>query len=146
MVELSHLTRDDLTLLVPGFIRAFNEGEWQQHWTEEAATVSLTELIDSPNFYGLVAKSDGQPVGAILGRVRTFNTGRTYYIDELFVSPDFRKRGIAKQLYRRAIDELTEQGVGGAFFTTLRDSAAYHFYVSEGALDLTDSAVFYHPF
>ncbi|WP_367178326.1 GNAT family N-acetyltransferase [uncultured Peptoniphilus sp.] len=106
----------------------------------------MENIFSFPNFYGLVAKKEGETVGAILGHIQTFNDVKTYYIDELFIDPSYQKQGIAKKLYQKTIKDLRREGVTGSFFTTLRNSAAYDFYVSQGAIDLKDSAVFYHPF
>lgn len=146
MLEIRTMKKEDVEQIVPGFIKAFNEGEWGQRWSEDSAKRSLNNLTSFPDFYGLVAMKEGKAAGAILGHVQTFNDGKTYYIDELFVAPEFQKRGIAKKLYQKAIEELKEMGVSGSFFTTLRNSTAYQFYLSQGAIDLKDSAVFYHPF
>ena len=132
--------------MIPSFIKAFNEGEWKQSWSEVTAKTSLENLFSFPHFYGLVAIKGDKKVGAILGHVQTFNDGKTYYIDELFVDPSYQKQGIAKALYQKAIEELKQEGISGSFFTTIRNSSAYDFYVSQGAIDLEDSAVFYHPF
>lgn len=140
------LAENDLKTLVPAFMNAFNTGDWGQRWTPETARASLDNLFSFPDFFGLTAEVDGVPVGAILGHVRSFNDGKTYFIDELFVDPAKQKQGIAGELYQTAIRMLRKDGVQGAFFTTLKNSAAYRFYTGQGALELTDSAVFYHPF
>ena len=145
-MEIKKVLKEDLEKLIPSFKKAFNESEWNQRWTDESVRISLTNIFDFPHFYGLIAIKEGVPVGAILGHVQTFNDGKTYYIDELFVDPIFQKQGIAKALYGGAIRELKKLGVSGAFFTTLTNSSAYDFYKSQGAIHLEDSAVFYHPF
>ncbi|MDO5734747.1 MAG: GNAT family N-acetyltransferase, partial [Eubacteriales bacterium] len=140
------LERSDIEHLIPSFIQAFNLGEWQQSWTEDSARRCLEELFSYPNFYGLLAHQDGAYLGAILGHLHSFNDSRTYYIDELFVAPEFQRQGVAKALYNKTIEDLKKEGVAGSFFTTMRDSAAYEFYTEQGAIDLKDSAVFFHPY
>lgn len=146
MIETKIADKNDIEKLIPSFIKAFNDGEWKQKWTDATTKISLENIFSFPNFYGLVAKKEGETVGAILGHIQTFNDVKTYYIDELFIDPSYQKQGIAKKLYQKTIKDLRREGVTGSFFTTLRNSAAYDFYVSQGAIDLKDSAVFYHPF
>lgn len=124
----------------------YNEAPWNDNWTEESSIEAAKCLIAFPNFFGLVACDKDNVVGAIMGHVRSYSKQKTYYIDELFVSNAYRRQGIAKQLYEKAIDELKSNGVAGAFFTTLKNTDAFKFYTKEGALYLEDSAVFYHPF
>lgn len=54
--------------------------------------------------------------------------------------------GSAKELYQTSIKQLQQRGISGAFFTTLKNSQAYNFYVKQGAWDLEDSVYFYHKF
>ncbi len=124
----------------------YNEAPWNDEWTEESAEEAIKCLLAFPNFFGLIACDGDEALGAILGDIRPYSKQRTYYIDELFVSSAHRRQGIAKKLYEGARDELKNIGVSGAFFTTLKNSEAYKFYIKEGAFDLDDSAVFYHPF
>ena len=124
----------------------YNEAPWNNEWTMETATEAVKCLTAFPKFFGLLAIEGDDIVGAIMGNVRPYSKQRTYYIDELFVSSAHRRQGIAKKLYESAREKLKNMGVAGAFFTTLKCSGAYKFYIKEGAFDLDDSAVFYHPF
>lgn len=135
--------KKELTTL---FISIFNSEPWNNHWTKETAQKSLDELIHMPGFFGLYAYRDSKILGAIMGHVHHYDRQKTYYIDEFFVANEYKRQGIGKKLYTQAINELMNEGVAGAFFTTLKNTPAYHFYLEMGAIDLTDSSVMYHPF
>lgn len=137
---------DSIEILVPIFIETFNANPWNESWTCETATLSLTELRSNRYFYGLVCLEGENPIGAIMGNIRTFSSSKSFYIDHLFVLERYRLKKIGTNLYVAAINNLVKKGVTGAFFTTLKNSGAYHFYVKNGAIDLQDSSVMYHPF
>jgi GNAT superfamily N-acetyltransferase len=55
-----------------------------------------------PKFRALIADWDGEPVGfALICDVYSTWTGRQLYLEDLFVRPEFRGRGIGKQLMAR---------------------------------------------
>ena len=107
---------------------------------------SLTDTSDFPKFFGNVIVDGNKIIGGIIGHIRRYATESTFYIDEFFIAEKYRGTGLAKKLYQTTIKQLKERGISGAFFTTLKNSQAYNFYVKQGAWDLEDSACFYHKF
>ena len=106
----------------------------------------LNDISDFPKFFGNVIVDENKIIGAIIGHIRRYTTESTFYIDEFFIAEKYRGTGLAKELYQTSIKELQQRGISGAFFTTLKDSRAYNFYVKQGTWDLEDSACFYHKF
>ena len=145
-MEIRNILKADLKELSNLMVEIYNAPPWNDKWTEETAKESLSNILDFPDFYGNLIVDCDEIIGAILGHIRRYATETTYYIDEFFVSEKYRRKGIAKKLYRTTINQLKEKGVSGAFFTTLRNFPAYNFYKSQGAWDLEDSACFYHKF
>lgn len=136
----------DTSVLVSIFVNVFNKDPWNENWNSEYARKNLYDLENTPQFFGLVASYNNVAVGAILGNIKYFGTTKTYYIEHFFVDKKYRHLGIGSSLYNSAIKELKEKGITGAFFTTKKDSDAYHFYIRQGTVDLTDSSVMYHRF
>lgn len=145
-MEVRKIRESDLPELTRLMVAVYNAPPWNNQWTEETASESLATLLSFPTFYGNVIVDDQKIFGAIMGHLRKYSSETTYYIDELFVAIEHRRQGVAKCLYERTITDLQQMGVQGAFFTSLRDTPAYHFYIKLGAWDLTDSACFYHKF
>jgi len=75
----------------------------------------MQRLVDSGEGAFLVAEEDGQVVGFILGQVqeeyRMYRTGRYGMIHDLWVEPNRRRRGIARELVLAAIERFREAGV-----------------------------------
>ncbi|MEA2294659.1 MAG: hypothetical protein QOE86_2298 [Solirubrobacteraceae bacterium] len=62
---------------------------------------------DAPTF---VAEAGGQVVGMVTVCVFTTLTGTKAYLDHLVVTREWRRRGVARQLMRHAIDVATTAG------------------------------------
>ena len=145
-MNIKRILKSDLKDLARLMVSVYNAPPWNNKWTEETAFESLVTLLEFPTFYGNIIIDEDRIIGAIMGHTRRYATETTYYIDEFFVSEEYRRKGVASNLYKSTIDELKKLGVNGAFFTTLRDTPAYNFYIKMGAWDLSDSACFYHRF
>lgn len=143
---IKKILKSDLKDLARLMVSVYNAPPWNDKWTEETAFESLLTVLEFPTFYGNIIVDEDRIIGAIIGHTRKYATETTYYIDEFFVSEEYRRKGVASNLYKSTIDELKKLGVNGAFFTTLRNTPAYNFYIKMGAWDLSDSACFYHKF
>ena len=145
-MEIRKISKSDLEELANLMVDVYNAPPWNNKWTVETALESLTDISDFPKFFGNVIVDENKIIGAIIGHIRRYSSESTFYIDEFFISEKYRGTGLAKELYQTSIKQLQQRGVSGAFFTTLKNSRAYNFYVKQGAWDLEDSACFYHKF
>ena len=145
-MEIRKISKSDLEELAKLMVSVYNAPPWNDKWTAETALESLTDISDFPKFFGNVIVDEEKIIGAIIGHIRRYATESTFYIDEFFISEEYKGTGLAKNLYQTSIKQLQQRGISGAFFTTLKNSQAYKFYVKQGAWDLEDSACFYHKF
>lgn len=145
-MEIRKISKSDLGELAKLMVDVYNAPPWNDKWTVETALESLNDILDFPKFFGNVIVDGNKIIGGIIGHIRRYASESTFYIDELFISEKYRGTGLAKELYQTSIKELQQRGISGAFFTTLKNSRAYNFYLKQGAWDLEDSACFYHKF
>lgn len=145
-MEIRKISKSDLEELAKLMVDVYNAPPWNDKWTVETALESLNDISDFSKFFGNVIVDGNKIIGAIIGHIRRYASESTFYIDEFFIAEKYRGTGLAKELYQTSIKELQQRGICGAFFTTLKNSRAYNFYVKQGAWDLEDSACFYHKF
>lgn len=102
---------------------ATDEARLQEDWQEHKA------------FDFLVAESDGAVVGISLyyPRYSTWQ-GRCYYLEDLYVKPDFRNTGIGLALLQATAEEARQAGAGRLDWQVLDwNSDAVRFYEKLGA-------------
>ena len=145
-MKIRKISKSDLEELAKLMVGVYNAPPWNDNWTVETALESLTDISDFPKFFGNVIVDGNKIIGGIIGNIRRYSSESTFYIDEFFIAEEYRGTGLAKKLYQTSIKQLQERGISGAFFTTLKNSRAYNFYIKQGAWDLEDSACFYHKF
>jgi GNAT superfamily N-acetyltransferase len=96
--EIKIASIEDLEILLP-LVRAFHEFE-DLHITEEQRKNSLTALLANVELGGIwLIYANCQPVGYIalcLGYSIEF-AGKDAFIDEFYIRPEFRGKGLGKQ-------------------------------------------------
>jgi GNAT superfamily N-acetyltransferase len=91
-------------------------------------------------FECLIAEQDGEPAGiALFFPVYSTWRGRCLHLEDLFVRPQFRGRGVGKALLVRVAAIAVERGCAKLFWHVLDwNEPAIEFYKSLGATPLSD--------
>jgi GNAT superfamily N-acetyltransferase len=136
---------DDVPAVV-GLVRELAEYERALHevrLTEE----QLTECLfgDSPALFGHVAEDDGAVVGVALWFLN-FSTWRGthgIYLEDLFVQPQHRGKGLGKELLRTLAAVCVERGYSRLEWSVLDwNTPSIDFYKAAGALPMDEWTVF----
>lgn len=138
-------TETDVPLIL-GFIRKL--AEYEKLTAEVAATEELLRqslFSDDPSAEVLVAYWVGEPAGfAVYFRnFSTFLARPGIYLEDVFVEPAYRGRGIGKALLA-AVAKIARDGGGGRLNWAVLDwnRSAIEFYRSLGAVPLDEWTIF----
>ncbi|MFY9344022.1 MAG: GNAT family N-acetyltransferase [Planctomycetota bacterium] len=96
---------------------------------------------ERPACGALLAESQGQPVGFALffSNYSTFRTRPCLYLEDLFVAPEHRGRGLGLQLLRAVAAEAVARGCPRLDWSVLDwNEPAIGFYKKQGAALLSD--------
>lgn len=112
-----------------------------------ATPESIRDHLFGPRPYAeaLIAEVDGQAVGFALffHNFSTFRGQPGLYLEDLFVLPEFRGRGIGKALFSRVGQIALERGCGRYEWSVLDwNQPSIDFYKSFGASPMDDWTVF----
>lgn len=123
-------------------IRALAEYEKLSHAvTGSAAELEQHLFGDRPYAEAIVAECDGKAVGfaLFLHNYSTFLTKPGIYLEDLFVLPEYRRRGIGKAMLSYLAELAVDRGCGRLEWSVLDwNSPAIAFYQSLGASILPD--------
>jgi len=141
---ISSATESDVPVLL-AMIRELAEFECLTHELEVTADSLRAALFgERPVAAALLARVDGFPVGYAV-YFQTFSTfvGRPgIFLDDLYVRPEFRKRGIGRALLEVVAEIGMEIGGGRFEWIALRwNENAFRFYRSLGAEVMNDWAL-----
>lgn len=137
-------TREDTGLILQ-FIREL--AEYEKMLDQVVATEALLaeELFEKRHAEVLLALADGQAVGFALffHNFSTFLGRSGIYLEDLYVRPEHRGKGLGKGLLRRLAQLALERGCGRLEWACLNwNTPSIDFYLSHGAQPMEDWTVY----
>jgi len=143
MTTIREASREDVPLILE-FVRELAEYER----APDAVKLTEAELArdgfppegEERYFECLIAEEDGQPAGlALFHPVYSTWRGRSMHLEDLFVRPRFRGRGIGRALLEKVAAVAVERGCVILFWHVLDwNTPAIDFYKTLGAEPLED--------
>jgi len=136
MIEIRFAYADDAAVVL-GFIRALAEYEKQPEAVEVSEATLRQQLGETPApFEALLASDDGRAVGFALffHTYSTWRGKRGVWLEDLFVLPDERQRGVGRMLLARVAAIAVERGCARFEWSVLDwNRLAIGFYKGQGA-------------
>jgi GNAT superfamily N-acetyltransferase len=130
------------TPLILTFIRELAEYERLPHEVVASEEAVRTSLFGAhPRAEVLLAEADGQPAGFALyfHNYSTFLARQGLYLEDLYVRPAFRRRGIGRRLLTQLAAVAVDRGCGRFEWAVLDwNESAQHFYESLGAAPMAE--------
>jgi len=127
------LKNDDIEIFAELLFEFFTELRRKQGWSLPSMESIRTETLKSleRNDIILIGYLDNRPVGFI--RVSTHHEDLVFWVDEIFVLPEFRRQGIGRRLVRAAEKEVLKRGEKSLYLYVLpQEVGAIAFWKSVG--------------
>ncbi|MEM3676312.1 MAG: GNAT family N-acetyltransferase, partial [Thermoplasmataceae archaeon] len=89
--------------------------EVSANWESDAVHHLKSVISEKDDNISLVATSAGRPIGIILVNIRRrrfYKPEREGRITDFYIMPEFRRAGVGKMLYDKAVAELKKRSVG----------------------------------
>ena len=145
MASIRSATEADVPLILE-FIRDLAVYEKLEHKVVATEDALRRTLFGNPRFAEVVfAEVDGKEAGFAIffHKYSTFLAQPGIYLEDLFVKPEFRGRGLGKALLAHLAKLARERGCGRVEWAVLDwNTPSINFYKSLGAVPLSDWIVF----
>lgn len=127
-MTLRELNENDLERCVEILISSYNTMPWNYRWSFEKAYAYLKEYQEAKRFLGFVALEEGIIVAALFGHLKTWWTKDQFYIDEVFVSDEYKGKGYGKKIILYCENHCKQNGVDIIILMTNEVMPAYTFH------------------
>jgi GNAT superfamily N-acetyltransferase len=144
MLTLQNAKKEDAQLIV-SYIQELAEFEQLSHQCYATSELIQEWLFgDKPRAECLLAEWGGKPAGFALYfyNFSTFLTKPGIYIEDIFVRPDFRRKGIARKIFQHLAQKALAEGCGRLEWWVLDwNKDAITFYEAIGAIPMSEWTV-----
>jgi ribosomal protein S18 acetylase RimI-like enzyme len=105
---IRQMRKDDLQQVAEAYVAAYEKIDVGEKWTVKAARELFLYWLTKQPDLSYVAEIHGKVVGAFVTGVKPWWDGNRLFDGEIFVHPDYQRRGIATELskivYKKALD------------------------------------------
>ena len=92
------MQRKDLQQLSEIYTQVYKQFDVGEHWTPNTARKLLSYWLNRQPDLAFVAECDRQVVGGVVAGIKPWWDGNHLVDGEIFVHPDYQKKGVGKQL------------------------------------------------
>ncbi|MCD6229906.1 MAG: GNAT family N-acetyltransferase [Candidatus Diapherotrites archaeon] len=97
-ISLRPVQKSDLQCLAEIYVEVYTVFDVGERWSVDTAKTFLSYLLERQPSIAFVAECGGVVVGAFFAAIKPWWNGNHLFDGEIFVHPDFQKRGIGTEL------------------------------------------------
>lgn len=110
-MEYAIVLPGDLEGLAAAMKKSYTDEPWNESWNGEKAARRIRGIMSNFESFGIKAVEENIVVGGVLGFVDPYADEDFFFVSELFVVPEWKRKGIGKTLLAELERHLKEKGI-----------------------------------
>ncbi len=125
-MEYKIIMEKEMPGLAQAMMAAYEQAPWFENWTEERALRRIQAILSNYEACGMAAIMDGQVIGGVLGYVDPYAEEDFFFVSELFVRPQYQKKGYGKGLLLALEEQLKEKNIHVTQLISIEDNQGFY--------------------
>ena len=102
----------DLEGLAAAMKKSYTDEPWNESWNGEKAARRIWGIMSNFESFGIKAVKANVVAGGVLGFVDPYADVDFFFVSEVFVLPEWKRKGIGKALLSELESYLKDKGIG----------------------------------
>lgn len=126
----------DVEGLAQAMAAAYGEAPWNEQWSAERAQTRVEAILSGWQAMGMAAVYEGKIIGGALGFVDPYAEEDFFFVSELFVHPEWKHKGVGRELLASLEDELKQRGIHVMQLISIKDNQPFYHKCGMGQDDV----------
>ncbi|MGI5984833.1 MAG: GNAT family N-acetyltransferase [Clostridiales bacterium] len=126
MLFLRACDKSDIPKAAQMLCRVYAEAPYKENWPLDRAEKRITSYMSGSHSRGYALIVETQIVGYLFGRIITAAKSNHFYVDEIFVHPNYQRKGCGSMALNALPGELKKENIEKIELHTLSEDASFY--------------------